>query len=90
MLVLFASSSNAKTKGLFTPWKFGSNIRFKFGFWDNNSGFDRYFFQLLILLKLDFNCCNNFALSWVDEVTAETWSSVSVIGNVAPWFATLV
>ena len=29
----------------------------------NNSGFDRYLFQLIVLLKPDFNCGNNFALS---------------------------
>ena len=29
----------------------------------NNSGFARYLFQLIVLLKPDFNCGNNFALS---------------------------
>ena len=38
----------------------------------NNSGFDRYLFQLIVLLKPDFNCGNNFALSWVDKVTTGT------------------
>ena len=31
--------------------------------------FDWYFFQIIVVLKLDFNCCNSFALSWVDKVT---------------------
>ena len=38
----------------------------------NNSGFDRYLFQLIVLLKPDFNCDNNFALSLVDKVTIGT------------------
>ena len=38
-------------------------------------------FQLLVLLKPDFNCWSNFALSWVDKVTTGTWSFVSVISN---------
>ena len=36
-------------------------------------------FQLLVLLKQDFNYWSNFALSWVDKVTTGTWSFVSVI-----------
>ena len=57
---------------------------------DNNSGFDKYLFQLIVLLKPDFNSVNNFALSWVDKVTNGTWSFVSVILNVTSWFAILV
>ena len=72
LLVLCASSSSAKTKSLFTPWKLGSIKLFKFAFCANNAGFDRYLFQLIVLLKPDFNCDNNFALSWVDEVTTAT------------------
>ena len=34
--------------------------------------FDRYLFQLIVLLKPDFNYCNNFALQWVDKVTTGT------------------
>ena len=37
-----------------------------------DSGFARYLFQLIVLLKPDFNCSNNFALSWVDRVTTGT------------------
>ena len=69
MFVLCASFSNAKTKILFTPWKIGSTKWFKLGFCANNSVFDRYLFQLIVLLKPVFNCGNNFALSWVDKVT---------------------
>ena len=29
----------------------------------NNSGFGRYLFQLIVFLKPDFNCGNNFELS---------------------------
>ena len=43
--------------------------------------FDSYLFQLIVLLKPDFNCWSNFALSWVDKVTTGTCSFVSVIAN---------
>ena len=33
------------------------------------------------------DCCNSFALSWVDKVTTWTQSFVSVIANVVAWFA---
>ena len=72
MLVLGASFSNAKTKSLITIWKLGSTKWFEFGFLLNNSGFDRYLFQLIVLLKPDFSCHNKFALSWVDKVTTGT------------------
>ena len=42
---------------------------------------DSYLFQLIVLLKPDFNCWSNFALSCVDKVTTETYSFVSVIAN---------
>ena len=58
-----------KKKSLFTPGKLGSTKWFKFGFCVNNSGFHRYLFQLIVLLKIDFNFGNNFELSWVDKVT---------------------
>ena len=38
-------------------------------------------FQLITLLKPDFNCCNNFSLSSVDKVTTGTYKFVSVISN---------
>ena len=39
-----------------------------------------------VILKPDFNCCNSFALSWVDKVTTGTESFVSVILNfVSPF-----
>ena len=41
-------------------------------FLPNNSGFAKYLFQLIFLLKPDFNWGNNFALSWVDKVTTGT------------------
>ena len=62
----------------------------KFPFCLNNFGFEIYLFELIVLLKPDFNCSNTFALSWVDKVTTTTWIFVSVIENVAPWFATSV
>ena len=45
-------------------------------------GSDWYLFQLIVLLKADFNCWSNFALSWVDKVTTGTKSFVSVIANL--------
>ena len=48
-------------------------------------GSDWYLFQLIVLLKPDFNCWSNYALSWVDNVTTGTKSFVSVIANlIAP------
>ena len=38
----------------------------------NNSGFDKYLLQLIVLLKSDFNYVNNFALSWFDKVNTGT------------------
>ena len=29
--------------------------------------FDWFLFQLIVLLKPDFNCCNSFSLSWFDK-----------------------
>ena len=37
---------------------------FKFAFSANNSRFAKYLFQLIVLLKPDFNCGNNVALSF--------------------------
>ena len=34
----------------------------------------------------DFNSCNSFTLSWVDQVTTGTKSYVSLIANFAAWF----
>ena len=50
---------------------------------DLDLDFYKYLFQLITLLKPDFNCCNNFALSCVDKVTTGTYNSASVIANVA-------
>ena len=50
---------------------------------------DWYLFQLIVLLKLDFNCWSNFGLSWVDKVTTGTYSFVSVIASL-PAFVELV
>ena len=39
-------------------------------------------FQLIVVLKPDFNCWSNFALSWVDKVTTETKSFASALANL--------
>ena len=49
----------------------------------NYSGFDKYLFHLITLLKTDCNCSNNFSLSCCDKVTTGTYNFVSVIANVA-------
>ena len=72
MLFLCVSFSSARTKSLFTPWKLGSIKLFKFGFCGSSSGFDKYLFQLNVLLKPDFTCGKFFTLSWVDKVTTGT------------------
>ena len=74
--------SNDKTKSLFTPWKLLSIKQSKYGFSTCTDTFDWYLFQLIVFQKPDFTCCNTFALSWVDKVTNETLSLVSVIANV--------
>ena len=65
-LVRCALSSNDKTKTLFTPWKLESIKKYKYWFWLSNDTFDWYLFQLIVLLKPDFNCWNSFSsiLSW--------------------------
>ena len=57
-------SSNDKPK---SPWKLGSVEKSKYGFGACVVTFVRYLFQSIVLLKPDFNCCNSFALSWVDN-----------------------
>ena len=54
-----------KQKSLFTSSKHGSITKSKYKF-------DWYLFQLIVLLKPEFNCCNSFALSWADKVTIGT------------------
>ena len=90
MLILCASSSNIKAKSLFTLWKLGSANWFKFGFGANNSGFDRYLFQLVVLLKPGFNCYNNFAYLELIKSLQEHKVLFLVIANVAPGFAASV
>ena len=41
-----------------------------------------YFFQLVILLKPHFNCCNSFKLCWIDRRTTGTETCVSVYTNI--------
>ena len=87
MLGLCASSSNAQVY-LFLENLIGLN--------DLDLDFvimilvEKYLFQLIALLNPDFNCCNNFALSWVDKVTTGTKRFASVISNARFWFQTLV
>ena len=42
---------------------------------------DSYLFQLIVLLKPDFNCLSNFSLSLVHRITTGTYNFVSVIAN---------
>ena len=68
-------------KSLFIPWKPGSTIWFKYLYFGYVFGSDWYLFQLIVLLKPDFNYWSYFALSWVDKVTTTTKSFVSVIAD---------
>ena len=61
-----------KTKRLFTPWKLVLIKKSQYWFCPSVDIFVWYLFQLTALLKLDFNCSNSFALSWVDKVTTGT------------------
>ena len=63
------SFSNNKAESLCTPWKRGSINKSKYGFDARIDAFDLYLFQLIVLLKSDFNCYNSFVLFWVDKVT---------------------
>ena len=51
----------------------------KYWFCLSDQTFHWYLFQLIVLLKPSFNCCNSFVLSCVDKVTTGTKSFVSVI-----------
>ena len=39
------------------------------------------------MVKLEFNDCDSFALSWVDKGTTGTWSFVSVTSNVVTFIS---
>ena len=55
---------------------------FKYCFCSYIVGSDWYLFQLFVLLKPYFDCCNSFASSYVEKVTTGTSSVVLVIANV--------
>ena len=61
-----------KTKSMFILWKLGSIKKSKYWFCLSGETFGWYLFQLIVLLKPDFNCCNSFASSWVGKVTTGT------------------
>ena len=64
--VLSSLFSNDKTKILFIPWKLELIKKSKYGFGASTDTFDSYLFQLIVLLKIDFNFSSNFfiILSW--------------------------
>ena len=68
---------------LLTGWskKITPVITYWFYFSDETIGW--YLFQLIFLLKPYLNYSSSFTLFWVDKVTTETLSFVSVIANVA-------
>ena len=80
----FAQQFFQTTEQIVTPWKFGSTLKSKYESCGSIDTFDRYLFQLIVLLKSDFNCFINVILSWVGKITTEIYSFVSVIANVAP------
>ena len=79
--IFLSSSFSNKIKSLFSPWKLGSIKKCKYWLCLLVEIFDWYLFQLIVLLKPDFNCSSSFALSWVDKVMIGTQSFVSVIAN---------
>ena len=72
ILSVLSYRSHFQTIKQFTPWKFWSNKKSKYLFCLSVETFDWYLFQIIVLLKPDFNCYNSFALSWVDKVMTET------------------
>ena len=50
----------------------GSIEKYRYGFGACIVTFYWHLFQLIVLLKPDFNCCNIFALPWVGKVTTGT------------------
>ena len=74
--------SNDKIKSLFTLLKLGSNKKSKYGIGAWIVTFEWSFFTLVAYFKPNFNCCNSFAIFWVDKVTTRTQSFISVIANV--------
>ena len=54
-LTELSSSDDTKRKILFTPWKLGSIKKFKYWFCACVDNLDWYLFQLIVLLKSDFN-----------------------------------
>ena len=57
-----------KTKNLFTPWKHRLIEKSKYRFCCCIVAL----FQLIVLLKHDFSCCNSFRLPWIGKVTTGT------------------
>ena len=45
---------------------------------------DLYFFQFIVLLNPDFNCCKSFLSFSVDKVTTGTYTFLYVIWNYNP------
>ena len=69
---LWSSFLNDKTKSLFTPWKLEWIKKSKNWFCFLYETFDSYLFQLIVILKTNFNSCDRFALSWIDKTKIET------------------
>ena len=72
LLVRWALFSNDKIKSLFIPWKYESIKLSKYWLCFCIDTFHWYLFQLIALLKPDFNCCNRSTLSSVDKIIMET------------------
>ena len=61
--------SSNKTKSVFTPWKLRSIKKSKYLFRLSVETFGWYLFELIVLLKPDFNFYGSFTLSWVTKGT---------------------
>ena len=84
------SFSSDNTKSIFIPWKLGLSKESKYQFGVSVNFCYWYLWPLIALLDPDFNCCNSFALSWVERVTAGTLRFAIVIASVIALFASKI
>ena len=69
---VLSSFSYNRTKSIFTLWKIRLIKKSKYWFYFSGETFDWYLFQLIALLKQDFNWSGGFKLSSIDKVMTGT------------------
>ena len=61
---------SGKTQRIFSEYYIQAGLNMSFVFLSFvRLLFDTYLFQLIVILKPDFNCSSSFALSWIDKVS---------------------